>query len=70
MLKSTAIRAIPAAVAKTERIQKLSWQKLQYWMIAIMMALHRNMVTYGHRKGGVRAGIRATLPKAVHHTVF
>lgn len=39
----------PVAVAKTERIQKLSWQKLQYWMMARMVAQQRNMVTWRKR---------------------
>lgn len=45
-LYSNSSRATPVAVARTERIQKLSWQKLQYWMIARMVAQHKNMVTW------------------------
>lgn len=48
-LYSNSSRATPVAVARTERIQKLSWQKLQYWMMARMVAQHKNMVTW--RKG-------------------
>lgn len=50
-LQSRMSKDKPATVAKTERIQKLSWQKLQYWIIAIMRAQHRNMVTYKTRNG-------------------
>lgn len=46
-LQSTLRKVIPASVARLERIQKLSWQKLQYWMMAIMTAQQVNMVNWG-----------------------
>lgn len=45
-LYNNSSRVTPVVVAKTERIQKLSWQKLQYWMMARMVAQHKNMVTW------------------------
>lgn len=51
-LYSNSSRATPVAVARTERIQKLSWQKLQYWMMARMVAQHKNMVTW--REGVIK----------------
>lgn len=51
------------AVARTERIQKLSWQKLQYWMIAMMTALHRNIVTYGGKK---KTRVMQILKQCIH----
>lgn len=45
-------RATPVAVARMERIQKLSWQKLQYCMMASMVAQHRNTITCRTRTHG------------------
>lgn len=46
-LQSTLRKVSPASVARLERIQKLSWQKLLYWMMAIMTAQQVNMVNWG-----------------------
>lgn len=45
-LQSTLRNVSPASVARLERIQKLSIQKLQYWMMATMTAQQVNMVNW------------------------
>lgn len=44
------IRTTPTRVARDDRIQELSWQKLQYWTIVIRTAQHMNMVHCNEQK--------------------
>ena len=45
-LKSRANSTSPTTVAMAERIQQLSWQKLQYWMMAMITAQQVSMVNW------------------------
>lgn len=52
-LKSRANSTSPTTVAMAERIQQLSWQKLQYWMMAMITAQQVSMVNWETQEGTI-----------------